>query len=539
MKMSEEKLYLKKNIQLEPLVNQWYAWIHLISPVPASMNLVDRYLKIMKSYVSSPMMHEAAVNDPAMRGGPFIDLGGVHVDEVRELIKKTETNNKTAIAFVEALRGLNKLILSKAKGYCLEELYIEVPSLLRGYVELCYDLNNQASFRIIESMLYKSKFYDHSIQSIALSEIITDGDRPFLLSTPNLKSEKNVHIDIAFSSSVLDELFKMKSEAKPYSFIRNQLDVPVEKEDLFRSFFTEEPPTRYAKYTGESMRIRYFGHACILIETKDISILLDPVLSYTYESNISRYTYEDLPDEIDYVLITHSHQDHILLETMLQLRNKIKNIVVGRNIDGAIQDPSIKLTLTNMGFDNVREIYEYEEIPIPGGTIMGVPFLGEHHDLLIHSKLSYLVKIDDHSVLAVADSCNIEPELYKNIQQITGNIDALFLGMECDGSPVSWAYGPLFDEPMNREMDRSRRGRGCNFEEGIDIVRRFDFKEVYVYAMGQEPWLRHILDLEYDETANPIIQSEKLITECKQQGIIAERLYGEKEILTTKKTALI
>jgi len=88
----------------------------------------------------------------------------------------------------------------------------------------------------------------------------------------------------------------------------------------------------------------------VLIETKDISLLIDPVLSYTYESDVPRFTYEDLPEEIDYVLITHGHHDHILLETMLQLRHKIKNIVIGRNIDGAVQDPSLKLLYSNMGF---------------------------------------------------------------------------------------------------------------------------------------------------------------------------------------------
>ena len=47
-----------------------------------------------------------------------------------------------------------------------------------------------------------------------------------------------------------------------------------------------------------------------------MSALFDPVLSYTYESGISRYTYDDLPDRIDYVLVTHNHQDHILFETL-------------------------------------------------------------------------------------------------------------------------------------------------------------------------------------------------------------------------------
>ena len=76
------------------------------------------------------------------------------------------------------------------------------------------------------------------------------------------------------------------------------------------------------------MRWRYFGHACILVETHGVSMIFDPVLSYTYESQVSRYTYEDLPESIDYVLITHNHQDHVLFETLLQIRHKAKYIVV-------------------------------------------------------------------------------------------------------------------------------------------------------------------------------------------------------------------
>ena len=44
--------------------------------------------------------------------------------------------------------------------------------------------------------------------------------------------------------------------------------------------------------------------------------------------------YDDLPDVIDYVLITHNHQDHLLFETMLQIRSRIKHVVVPRNGGG-------------------------------------------------------------------------------------------------------------------------------------------------------------------------------------------------------------
>jgi hypothetical protein len=39
--MTNENLYLKQNVLMEPLVDQWYAWAHLISPATAAMNISD------------------------------------------------------------------------------------------------------------------------------------------------------------------------------------------------------------------------------------------------------------------------------------------------------------------------------------------------------------------------------------------------------------------------------------------------------------------------------------------------------------------
>lgn len=528
---------MKQNVQVEPLINKWYAWVHLIPPATAALNIVNRHLNIMTSYVTSPAMHAVAVKKPEMRGGPFIDLGGKRVREVKALLEETREKSAYLLEFAEAVKKLNELLKNKAKGFSLEPLYAEMPAILKGYVELCYDLNHNPSFRFFEPLLYKSPLYRPDFQSIALSEICVDGDRPFILSTPRLEDEKSVSLPVPFAHPGVDELFSMKKVPRTFEYICAQLNVEKSSWELFRSFFTEEVPQEYEKYEGDAIRIRYFGHACILIETKNISILLDPVLSYTYETGISRYTYLDLPDKIDYVLITHSHQDHILLETMLQLRHKVGHIVVGRNVEGLLQDPSLKLALSELGFKNIIEIRDFEEISVPNGSITGIPFIGEHHDLFIQSKSCFLIRLEGRSILSVADSCNVQPELYDCVHQVYGDADVLFLGMECDGSPATWVYGPLFPNPVEREADRSRRGRGCNFKEGMDLVDRFNCKEVYVYAMGSEPWLKHILDMEYTEESNPIVQSNKLIEACAGKGVIAERLFGEKELLVERITA--
>ena len=72
--MSDRDLvYLKPNIVPEPLFAGWYAWPHLISPATSAMNVVGRHLKIMNSFIQSPQIHVAAVKDPRMLGGPFMD----------------------------------------------------------------------------------------------------------------------------------------------------------------------------------------------------------------------------------------------------------------------------------------------------------------------------------------------------------------------------------------------------------------------------------------------------------------------------------
>jgi hypothetical protein len=63
--MKTDFVYLKPNVVLEPLVDRWYAWSHLISPATAAMNTVGRHLKIMNSYIQAPQLHADAVKDPS------------------------------------------------------------------------------------------------------------------------------------------------------------------------------------------------------------------------------------------------------------------------------------------------------------------------------------------------------------------------------------------------------------------------------------------------------------------------------------------
>ena len=66
-------------------------------------------------------------------------------------------------------------------------------------------------------------------------------------------------------------------------------------------------------------------------------------------------------------------------------------------------------------------------------------------------------------------------------------------------------------------------------EQGIQIVKCFRCRDVYV--MGHEPWLNCRMSIKYTDQSRPIVESNKLLKACQEQGIVAERLFGDKEIL--------
>ena len=531
--MSQQKVYLKPNVQAEPLFNQWYAWPYLIAPATASMYMTNSYFKIMESFVAAPQFHVSALQNPKMKGGPFINYDASKVDEIKALLEKTQAEQEELVELAEGLKKLHLLLMEEAKGYSMEPLYERVPEVLKGYVELSYDLNNLPSARLIEGLLYKSKYYKTSSQSLSLSLVEKD-DRPFIFSTPRLEDEQSLPLDVHFRHEGLDELFEMKQTPKPLGAIEEVLNINNgHRGSLWRSFFTEDAPAPLNKYTEEPVRVRYFGHACILIESKDVSILCDPLISYKYEGGIDRYTYSDLPEVIDYLLITHQHHDHFMLETLLQLRHKTKTAIVPKNNGGELADPSMKLLLQNIGFRQVIEIEEMETIEVEGGSITGLPFLGEHADIKIRSKTAYAIDLQDKAIVVGADSTNCEYRLYDNIKGALGKVDLVFLGVQCDGAPLSWAYGGLLIKPLARKMDQSRKSSGSDYEKGLALIESLQPQEVYVYAMGYEPWLSYLMHFENYEQSRSFAEANKLVSECQSRGIVSERLYGQRELYLT------
>jgi len=214
--------YLKAEVIVEPLINQWYAWSYLIPPATASRYLTESHLKVMQSFVDAPEVHETTLCNPAMRGGPFIQYSASRVEEVRSLLVKTKTEQTRLLALSDAIAHLRSQLADHPAGQSLEPLYAHIPEPLKGYVELVYDAHNSASIRLIEGLLYRSEYYNSASQSIALR--LADCDqRAFVMSTPRLPDSNSLFLSIPFADSRLDDLFQMRYKAGSVEAIATRL----------------------------------------------------------------------------------------------------------------------------------------------------------------------------------------------------------------------------------------------------------------------------------------------------------------------------
>ena len=526
--MAEQALYrLKSSTAIEPLVNKWVAWSNVLAPVVSSLHLRNYQTELLRSFINNPQSHVDACALPRLRSGRVVDIPAERVDEVKEFLLNTEAEQADTLRFAESAIAFHNQLASEAEGYSLDSYYAKLPPDLHGYVELLYDYYDHPIMRFFEGMLYRSDYYKKHLQSFRLVRQ-HDDSRPFFMNTPRLPQTDEIHWKVPFDSPQVDQLFELDVRPQPLGHIRELLGLPAGAEDSLLPLLSTEQLPKYETWNDMKPRIRYLGHACVLIEWNGISILTDPCLGVIPAAvNGERFTYEDLPARIDYVLITHAHHDHFCVESLLRLRHKIGCLIVPHSNGMFYGDLSLKLLARAIGFNQVIELEALESISLPDGEIIAIPFLGEHADLP-HGKTAYVVSAGHNRILFAADSDCLDQEMYRHIRRVLGPIQTVFLGMECVGAPLTWSCGSLLPRQPKHSISQSRRYKGCDSNRGLSLLEAVGAERIYVYAMGLEPWLEFLLGLAYTPDATQIKEAQRFLSLARESGFLEARLLAGK-----------
>lgn len=513
--------FLHQSVVMEPLVANWYAWALLLAPGTFGLIAKNHQFALMDSFLEAPEVHWQASNIPKMRGGPFIGIPPDQIEDVRRLRARMGNALKPQLELGEAIQEVWALLRDRAQGDALGDVYRQLPSVLRGCVELTYDAAGQAQPRLIEPLLYEAARSWDQHQAIRLyRQGLTR--RPFALNTPRIPSADDVIVRVPFASPAIDRIAKARLRPDSASDIADELCLLDQQRTLFCELFVDDPPPASAPVFGPGVvQVTHLNHATVLLQSSRCSILLDPLIGHPVETGRESVcpSYSELPDHIDVIALTHNHQDHIALETLLELRHKAGLVIAPRNAVGNPIDPSVPLILRSSGFSAVRAIEEFETINVPGGRIVSLPFFGEHGDLNIQSKTSYFVELDGKTFLFLADSNNLDGSLYQRLPEFVREPDIAFIGLECEGAPLSWLYGPLLPFGIKRQHDQARRLNGSNAERAVAICDVLRPRQVVVYAMGQEEWLGHLLATDYTSESVPIKEAHKFIGLMRRRNV--------------------
>ncbi len=132
----------------------------------------------------------------------------------------------------------------------------------------------------------------------------------------------------------------------------------------------------FARVGADTVAFTWFGHSSLLVRIDGKTILIDPVLEGTRASMFSfmgpeRFAYQehvsvaDLP-EIDFVLISHDHYDHLDYPTIKALRDKVDRFYMPLGVGAHFEEWGVPA-------ENITELNWWDEVTIDSLTLALAP----------------------------------------------------------------------------------------------------------------------------------------------------------------------
>jgi len=211
------------------------------------------------------------------------------------------------------------------------------------------------------------------------------------------------------------------------------------------------------------MKITKFAQSCILIESTENRILVDPGNILFDESLLAEYW-----NDIDIILVTHKHADHFCVPAISQmLKNAKTKLYSSSEVAGAYSE--IDVNIVKVGDEIAGDDFKIEVVDSVHGYM---PFL--KGDGEINEGLGYIIEIEGKRFYVVGDSicfkndykCDILCVPVSGHGLVMGTFEAALYAKEVEASLVI---------PVH--MDNPR------FPVDLDFLRG-DFKDLNYRVLG-------------------------------------------------------
>ncbi|MDB5119983.1 MAG: putative Zn-dependent hydrolase of beta-lactamase fold protein [Sphingobacteriales bacterium] len=195
-----------------------------------------------------------------------------------------------------------------------------------------------------------------------------------------------------------------------------------------------------------SPTIVWFGHSSYLIKYEEQTILVDPVFSGNASpvsffgksfAGSDVYTPEDFP-EIDIIILTHDHYDHLDYKTILKFKSKTKHFYTPLGVGEHLKHWGVAES-------KITELDWWQKTPIEKGELIATParhFSGRGITRNNSLWSSFVLKLADYSIYIGSDSGY--DSHFKEIGNLYGPFDIAIL--ETGQYNTNWPYIHMMPE---------------------------------------------------------------------------------------------
>ena len=224
--------------------------------------------------------------------------------------------------------------------------------------------------------------------------------------------------------------------------------------------------------TRDEKIVKYFGHVSIFVQTDNVSIVTDPWLHKNGAFKASWFQFPDNTEidfswvkDLDYVCLSHEHQDHYDINFLKTLNEKTKIVTASFNNKRFIKH------LRNNLNNEIIEVNHKDTLllgDVKYTPIVQVPMGVEDSAMIFDTGEEVIMNFND-----------MKPS-HKDLDWVNDNYDVTYLFKQFSGA--SW-YPLLYDYSKEEMHNLCRDKRLFKYKVIVDVIKKLNPK-VYIPCAG-------------------------------------------------------